>query len=692
MASDGRSGLVTLAGGAALEGLSDAAYRKRLQRRKVILVRDPEDRRRMLVPVSELTPPAYSKWLQARTPTSKAASDEPHALELSPSLQPSLPFEAASETAERLSAAIPPEVPSHQLAYVRKWSDIIGQCRNGFHGRMRGFSWHGIEIHNKSDLIRAVALDQHVGVSTINAKLGTFDEVERDAAIPADRKEAEFWRRVLPKPRPGRSAHSFFASPENDWMLPMLRSFYLRQSRPSARLAHQLLCREIDAKQRAWGAGHLYEKPTLKQCRTALRRLALATVTLGREGEKAYTDRCGPYLSRRPPEHSNDVWVTDQRLVNVRLRDQGERLGRIWVVNFLDVSSFKWLGCAFGPVLSSDMVMRAAVMALSRFGVPKAVHEDRGKEFNCIAFNGRFSKIAGEKLFTEVEGVWSRLEVRVVEAIGRNPKSKVIERWHSEIDRLDAQLPGSTGRDPGERPEELAKMEAAHERWKRTGEGETRLLTIGQYIDIFYRWCEVTWNAEHRGRGKYLRGMTPNEAFNTRRPPEGFRAIPLDRLELLTADRRTVKVARGGQVNLTFYGQMVEYEAAELFPHQGEDVEVAISRRSLRHVTVFYNVPGGKASCVARMKPLYQWVSDDREELKAAMRCNAALRRAVKRGLAAEEILTSAASPAELLRAAPELPELKSFGLPAPSPKAEAPARRRTAEEIAEMLVKGMEE
>src|ERR1035437_3355716 len=55
---------VTLEEAAALEGLSYQALSKSLRRRDVILRDDPEDRRRKQVPLTALTPRAYSNYLK----------------------------------------------------------------------------------------------------------------------------------------------------------------------------------------------------------------------------------------------------------------------------------------------------------------------------------------------------------------------------------------------------------------------------------------------------------------------------------------------------------------------------------------------------------------------------------------------------------------------------------------------------
>ena len=176
-----------------------------------------------------------------------------------------------------------------------------------------------------------------------------------------------FAEALVPKPRPGRSGHTFFDREENAWILGKLHDFYLNQAQhliiPAAR---DLLLAEIAAKQKVWGIGHITTGPHLGQCRTALNRISKPVRVLARQGEKVFNDQCGMYNSRNPDTlRANDLWVTDQRQVDVRLRDGGEHLGRIWMVSFLDVATDKVCGYGFGPVLSSDVVMMAATMAVS---------------------------------------------------------------------------------------------------------------------------------------------------------------------------------------------------------------------------------------------------------------------------------------------------------------------------------------
>jgi len=693
-----RAEAIPLRDAAALEGCKPEALKKRFQRAGIVGIPDPDDSRRKLIPITALSPTAFKQFgreqAQAAIAPHQAPGPPEETLQVAArrDSSPLLPFAPPSATERALSDAAPPGIPSSQRAYVEKWSGIIGDCANGTWKKYRGADFGGVKIAGSGDFVRALARQHDIAPSTIYAKLALLRKVERDPAIPPERKKAEFWLCLLPKPRPGRSAHSFFHQVDNLWMGPKLESFYLTQAKLSMKRAHELLLAEIDSKQKVHGVGHLYQRPTLHQSRLYLKKVDLATLTLARQGEKGYQDRCAPYISRRNNLSSNQLWVTDQKLFDVRLRDGGERLGRVWGVNVLDVGSWRWLGGAVGPYLSSDLVMYAYAMALERAGVPRAVHMDLGKEFTGKRFLGGNFKLSFEALFGDAVGMWQRLGVRVVKAIGRNPQSKTIERWHREIDPWTKELPGWCGPNTKKRPEKLAIEEAEHARWLSTGRGRSPLLRADEFIRRFIGWADVSWNAEHRSRGKYLQGMTPNEAWNTRLPAEGLRRLSPDQVDYYTAERRVVKVARGGQVNLTFYGQTVEYTAPELFLLQGEDVEVLVGRRDLRQVTVIYPVVGGTDSCTAHLKPQHEWLPEDREELRLALRCRAAVRRAVKRGIEARHALDAADNPVELVEVAGEGNPLRSnFGAPKarPRPQREKP---RFANERAAAVLATLEE
>jgi hypothetical protein len=356
-------------------------------------------------------------------------------------------------------------------------------------------------------------------------------------------------------------------------------------------------------------------------------------LTLAREGEEAYRNKCSPCIRRRPPEHSGDFSVTDQKVFDILCRDPGWRLGRIWMVNFLDVASWRRLGGAYGPAVSGDMVMESAAFMLSEACVPGHVHMDLGKEFIGKRFNGGEFRISGERLYAEAVGLWHRLGVEPVKAIGGNPQTKIIERWHSCISEFERSFSTYTGRNPQERPPRLALLEKQAWEFKQGKAPAPPIPTIEQIIAGFEWWCTNRWNSGHRSKGRYLQGMTPDEAWNAKRPADGFRTLSESELEFYTADRRFLKIGRGGEVALTIYGQTLEYIAPELFLHQGKDAEVLVSRRTLGRVTVIYPVTGGTESCIAHLKSEVPWGSESRSEVKLRLRCINSVKGLLKRSL-----------------------------------------------------------
>jgi hypothetical protein len=640
---------------ARLESVTPKALARRLERKRIFLPTDPEDTRRKLVPVSALSRSAYEAWSKAQictalqgingqAPETPSAENPGQAIER---LQPALLF-APTSPSDAARDAVVAAIPQKQRAYVDRWLAEIAENINGTWKIYRGTLYAGRMIVNGHDFICARAALHNVSVSNYYAKLKLARQVLTDPTVPKPQKWTVIAESLVSKPRPGRSGHSYFADPSEKvaWQFPALRNFYLNQARFSVKAAHRMLLDLIEKKQRAWGLGLLYPRPTLAQCRTALAKIPLPDRTLGREGEEAYRNKCSPYIKRRPPDHSGDFCVTDQKVFDILCRDSAWRLGRIWTVNFLDVASWRRLGGAYGPALSGDMVMEAAAHMLSGACVPGHVHMDLGKEFIGKRFNGGEFRISGERLFAEAVGLWRRLGVEPIKAIGGNPQTKIIERWHGCIREFEQMFVTYTGRNAQERPPRLALLEKQARDFKEGKAPPPPIPTIEQVVAAFEWWCAEGWNAGHRSKGRYLQSMTPDEVWNVKRPTAGFRTLTESELEYYTADRRFVKIGRGGQVSLSLYGQTIEYVAPELFLHQGQEAEVLVSRRALNQVTVIYPVVGGTESCIARLKDELPWGSESRPEVKVRLRCINSVKGILKRSLrtvdAAEGVLAEA--------------------------------------------------
>lgn len=668
---------VTIEEAARLSAVPYKTMQQRLRRSRAILYQDPDHKQRKRIRLSDLDISAQQLYHKEQGEKAAAAAAVPDPMKqplvaiekrapgaIAKTAQPMLQFQPQIPTQAAIDQAVA-AVPEARRKYVERWCEVVGMCVNGTFAKYKSALVGGRTVETKTDFMGWLADQNNVSLRDIHRKVALYNAIKKQAGKSGDERHIfrMFVERLLPKPKSGRE--SIFQKPGNEWMWLTLRNFYVNQAQYSVVRAHRLLMEEIDAKQRAHRLGHLYEdRPSLRQCRIALKGLPMPEEILGRLGEKAYNDKCAPYISRDPGSlRSNEVWVTDQKQVDVRLRGAGEQLGRIWMVSFFDARSWKVMGYWFGPILSSDMVISAAAVAIGRHGVPKSILMDLGKEFQCTAFNGGFRKIKGETLLRETQGLCQRLGIGVINAIGRNPQTKPIERWHDVASEFDKRIPGWCGRNTEERPEVLAEFERQHEEWKSTGRGQSPLWTIQQYLFEFVRWIENEWNAQHRGRGKYLRGMTPNECWNTHLPEGGARRITPAELELATAEHRTLKVARGGQINITVYGQTIEYQAPELFLRQGQDLEVILSRRSLRSITVLDKASDGRFLCEATAKPLFHWGQrqpEDREDLRQAIRIRNAAKKAISMGNAARRVLEVTATPVEIGPQHPPIREISS--------------------------------
>jgi hypothetical protein len=627
---------------AQVKGVKPKTLHRWLERKRITLANDAEDGRKRLLPISALSPGEREAWQKTQISLALQAAGqdvqdgsgmEEHSQAID-RLQPTLQF-APPSPSEAARDAVVAGIPHRHRAYVERWMFETSENVNGTWKLKRGMVENGRLILAHRDYVRARAALLDVAVSTYDGKLKIARQILADPAIPKANKWRAIAESFVPKPRPGRSGHSYFADPSEEvaWQFPALRGFYLNQAQLSIKAAHRLLLDLIEKKQRAWGLGCLYPRPTLAQSRTALAKIPLPERTLGRQGEEEYQNRCSPWIKRRPPGESGAVVGTDGKLLDILCRDAGWRVGRIWWVPFADVAAERWLGHAFGPTISGDMVMDAAAMMLEETCVPGSVQIDRGKQFQGNRFTGGFFKISAEKVFEEMEGLWERLGVRVLSATGRNPQTKPIERLFRSVREFEQSWSTYTGPNPQERPPQLALIEKQVEEFKAGKAPAPAVPTIDQVIAGLVWWCKYRWNAQHRGRGKYRHGATPDEMWNIKRPAAGFRTLTESELEYYTADRRFLKIGRGGQVNLSIYGQTVEYTAPELFLHQGEEAEVLVSRRTVDQVTVIYPVVGGTESCIARLKEEVPWGSESRAEVKVRLRCINSVKRILKRNL-----------------------------------------------------------
>ena len=182
-----------------------------------------------------------------------------------------------------------------------------------------------------------------------------------------------------------------------------------------------------------------------------------AILTLGRDGDKAFDDRCAPYIRRTYDNmDSNDYWIGDNHTIDVIVGD-GEKTFRLYLTAFMDARSGIMTCIYITDTPSSQASIYSLRRGIKKYGIPKNVYLDNGREFLTFDFggSGHRKKKKDEDKFTPPP-ILERLGINMVNALVRNAKAKIIERrfldFKNSISRLFATY---TGGNVVEKPEIL---------------------------------------------------------------------------------------------------------------------------------------------------------------------------------------------------------------------------------------------
>ena len=181
---------------------------------------------------------------------------------------------------------------------------------------------------------------------------------------------------------------------------------------------------------------------------------------LGREGHKAYNDRCAPYIRRIYDDMaSNEWWIADNHTFDGMVKDKDGKLHRPYLTAFLDARSGIFTGFYVTYNPSSEATLIALRRGILEYGIPDNIYVDNGREFLTFDIGGlghrKKKPKDGMELF-EPPGVFKRLGINMTNAIVRNAKAKIIERRFRDVkDSLSRLFNTYTGGNVVEKPERL---------------------------------------------------------------------------------------------------------------------------------------------------------------------------------------------------------------------------------------------
>lgn len=185
-----------------------------------------------------------------------------------------------------------------------------------------------------------------------------------------------------------------------------------------------------------------------------------AVEVLGRQGEKAFRDRCAPYIRRTYEDMaSNEWWIADNHTFDIITMGENGQRHRLYLTAFFDARSGIFTGCYVTTAPSSQSTLIALRKGILKYGIPENIYVDNGREFLTFDVGGLGHRKKKPKDGVETFSpppVFERLGIKMTNAIVRNAKAKIIERRFRDVkDQLSRLFDTYTGGNVVEKPEKL---------------------------------------------------------------------------------------------------------------------------------------------------------------------------------------------------------------------------------------------
>lgn len=314
--------------------------------------------------------------------------------------------------------------------------------------------------------------------------------------------------------------------------------------------------------------------------REIMRSIPPAARVLCREGMKACTDKMLPFIHRTYEDlNSNDIWVCDNHTFDVFVNDgEHEKPIRVYLTAFQDVRSRKFVGWYVTLNPSSAATLIALRRGIEKYGIPKRILSDNGREFLTFDIGGRGFRKSRKQAREEHEipTILQNLGIEFTTAMVRNARAKIIERAFLDVKNgFSKMFEGYTGGTIAERPERL----------KKTGKDADNFTLLPEFIEYVDKYIEGIFN-KHKHYGVGMGGRTPDQVYAACLIEQTVATTEQLNLMMLR-NTRMQKVTRDG-VYVTLCGQKVPFNSGELnFYHIHRKVYVRYNPDDLREVRVY---------------------------------------------------------------------------------------------------------
>jgi len=303
-------------------------------------------------------------------------------------------------------------------------------------------------------------------------------------------------------------------------------------------------------------------------------------VTYARDGEKAYKDKYGFYI-RREYENmdSNDYWIADNHTFDVQVRETSkDKIKRMYLTAFMDARSGIFTGVYITDNPSSQATLYALRRGIIKYGIPKNIYVDNGREFLTFDVGGLgHRKKKTQKDQIEPPPIFKRLGINMTNAIVKNARAKTIERRFEDVkNRLSRLFDTYTGGNVLERPERLKKILK-----------DGKIINEVEFTHIVEDILNYKFNyQEYNGPVQADKGLPRNEVY-VKHLKEKRVASEEDLWLMMLRSTKTQKVGRRG-VHITVAGSRIDYYNDNLLLNwQGEKVYVRYDPENLAEVRVY---------------------------------------------------------------------------------------------------------
>lgn len=417
-----------------------------------------------------------------------------------------------------------------------------------------------------------------------------------------------------------------------DEVFDVFEYYYLDESRKSVTKCMELT--ELEIKKNREDLQCLLPLPSLTTFTRRIEKIPVPVLKYYRFGEKVFLDECAPYIRRKYGDLvSNDIWVCDNHTFDILVDDgRSEKPVRMYLTAFMDVRARKMVGWYVTDNPCSDATLMALRRGIERYGLPKLIYSDNGREFLTHDIGGRGFRKSADTGEHEPPTILQLLGIEFRTAMVKNAKAKIIERaFRSLKEGFSRLFEGYTGGSITERPERLKKTEK--QAFNFTGVDEFR-----GYVDSYIQGIFNKTPSKAEG----MEGKSPDEIY-AKYLYEQRTATPEQLNLLMLRNSRMVKVQRNG-VKLVLYGEEYWFRSDELtYSHIGEKVYFRYNPDDLREVRVYNE--SDQFLCTAQQEGALSYFASNKEEARERIRETRKLEKQVKaykklKGIEAEDALS----------------------------------------------------